>query len=217
VKRSSGLGSFLLVCAMTITVAAQTGSGSLKVTSYPSGASVSIDGVDTGKTTPMSLSLTVGEHAVVVSVPNAGWNPDTRAVTVVPGNNDLSVTLLPALTIGPRGPAGPGGPPGPPGPAGPPGLAASRPDPPCFDNANRYENCSNGTVTDTVTGWIWLQAANCLALLHYGEANRAAASLGDGQCGLTDHLPGRLAASDKGGVGGHRGARPSRRLQSHAH
>jgi hypothetical protein len=27
-----------------------------------------------------------------------------------------------------------------------------RPDPPCFDNTNRYVNCGNGTVTDTATG-----------------------------------------------------------------
>jgi hypothetical protein len=30
-----------------------------------------------------------------------------------------------------------------------------------LDNANRYVNCGNGTVTDTVTGLIWLQNANC--------------------------------------------------------
>jgi hypothetical protein len=33
-------------------------------------------------------------------------------------------------------------------------------DPPCFDNLNRYVDCGNGTVTgtvtDTVTGLIWL-------------------------------------------------------------
>jgi hypothetical protein len=79
--------------------------GSLKVTSFPSGANVSIDGTDTGKVTPMSISVAVGDHAVVVSIPNSGWNPDTRTVTVVSGNNDLSVTLLPILTQGPPGQA----------------------------------------------------------------------------------------------------------------
>ena len=49
----------LLVGSATITEA-QTGNGSLKVTSYPSGAEVSIDGRNTGKTTPMSESLSVG-------------------------------------------------------------------------------------------------------------------------------------------------------------
>jgi PEGA domain len=105
---------------------AQNGNGSLKVTSYPSGANVVIDGVPTGQVTPMSVSLSVGEHTVVVSVPSPGWNPDTRTVTVVSGNNDLSVTLLPALTVGPQGPAGPAGPSGAQGiqgPGGPQGPA----------------------------------------------------------------------------------------------
>lgn len=102
---------------------AQSGNGSLKVTSYPSGANVSIDGVDTGKTTPMSVSVAIGEHTVVVSVPSSGWNPDTRTVTIVAGNNDLSVTLLPALTVGPQGPPGPKGDPGPQGPPGPSGTS----------------------------------------------------------------------------------------------
>ncbi len=109
-------------CALASLAFGQTGNGSLKVTSYPSGAEVWIDGVNTGKTTPMSVSLSVGEHVVRVAVPNTGWNPDERTVTVVSGNNDLSVTLLPTLTIGPQGPPGPEGPAGPAGPTGPTGA-----------------------------------------------------------------------------------------------
>jgi hypothetical protein len=60
------------------------------------------------------------------------------------------------------------------------------PDGPCFDNTNRYANCGNGTVTDTVTGLIWLQRADCLANNDWTAANLAAASLKDGDCGLTD-------------------------------
>ena len=76
----------LVVLVLVVQVFAQSGNGSLKVTSYPSGAEVSIDGVDTGKTTPMSQSVSVGgQHTVVVKVPNSGWNPDTRTVTVVSG------------------------------------------------------------------------------------------------------------------------------------
>src|SRR5687767_2154842 len=75
-------------------------SGSLKITSFPSGAAVVIDGVNTGKLTPMSVSLPVGEHVVTVSIADSGWRPDTRTVTIAAGNNDLSVTLLPALTEG---------------------------------------------------------------------------------------------------------------------
>lgn len=60
------------------------------------------------------------------------------------------------------------------------------PDPPCFDNGNRYVNCGNGAVTDTHTGLIWLQDAGCLGSLTWAEANQAAAGLENGQCGLTD-------------------------------
>ena len=62
-----------------------------------------------------------------------------------------------------------------------------RPDEPCFDNTNRYVNCGNGTVTDTVTGLIWLQQADCLGTINWADANAAAAALADGACGLTDH------------------------------
>src|SRR5688500_2301805 len=123
-----------LLAAGALPAAAQ--SGALKITSFPSGAQVSIDGVPTGKLTPISVSLATGDHTVTVSLSDAGWRPDTRVVTVVAGNNDLSVTLLPALTVGPPGPkgdkgdrgdprepgpAGPQGDPGEPGPAGPQG------------------------------------------------------------------------------------------------
>jgi hypothetical protein len=59
-------------------------------------------------------------------------------------------------------------------------------DPPCFDNANRYVNCGNGTVTDTVTGLVWLLEANCFGARSYAAANRVAANLKAGRCGLTD-------------------------------
>lgn len=59
-------------------------------------------------------------------------------------------------------------------------------DPPCFDNANRYVDCGNGTVHDTVTNLIWLKNANCYGELDYAAANNAAAGLEDGECGLTD-------------------------------
>jgi hypothetical protein len=143
--------------AITAPLAAQSGSA-LKVTSFPSGAKVSIEGLDTGKVTPMSVSLSIGEHTVIVSVRNSGWNADSRTVTIVSGNNDLSVTLLPILT-----------------------RAAG----PCFDSTNRYVDCGNGTVTDTVTGLIWLKDAYCLGSWDWTTANQAAAGLKTGGCGGT--------------------------------
>jgi len=60
------------------------------------------------------------------------------------------------------------------------------PDPACADNTNRYVDCLNGTVTDTVTGLIWLKQADCLGAPDYAAATNAAASLQSGECGLTD-------------------------------
>jgi len=74
--------------------------GRLRVTSFPTTAHVSVDGADTGKVTPMSIRVSVGKHKVVVSMPNSGWNSDTRTVEVTEGNNDLSVTLLPNFAVG---------------------------------------------------------------------------------------------------------------------
>ncbi len=99
--------------------------GELKVTSFPSGAHVSIDGEDTSKVTPMRTDLLVGRHQVRVFVPDSGWNSDTSTVQIVSGTNDLDVTLLPILTVGPQGPVGLPGAPGPAGPRGPQGLTGN--------------------------------------------------------------------------------------------
>ena len=60
-------------------------------------------------------------------------------------------------------------------------------DPPCYDTENRFVDCGNGTVTDTVSGLIWLKDADCFGIMDWREANDAAAALADGQCGLTDN------------------------------
>ena len=112
------LGSVVLL--LSVAVLAQSG-GSLKVSSFPSGANVWVDGVDTSKVTPMTVGVMVGTHKVVIQIPNSGWATDIREVDVVSGNNDLSVTLLPLLTTGPQGPQGPKGDTGAGGPAGPQG------------------------------------------------------------------------------------------------
>lgn len=59
-------------------------------------------------------------------------------------------------------------------------------DGPCFDNANRFVDCNNGTVTDTQTGLIWLKNASCLGSADFASANNAASALQLGRCGLTD-------------------------------
>ncbi len=62
-----------------------------------------------------------------------------------------------------------------------------RADPPCFALYDRYADCGNGTVTDSVTGLIWLKQADCLPVDLWVVANTAAAGLKRGDCGLTDH------------------------------
>jgi hypothetical protein len=50
------------------------------------------------------------------------------------------------------------------------------------------------------SGLTWLKDAACLGLAHWAAANQAAATLGSGQCGLTDHSsPGdwRLPSRDE--------------------
>lgn len=57
----------------------------------------------------------------------------------------------------------------------------------CYDNSNRYVDCGNGTVTDTITGLIWLKDVNCFGLQDYATAQAMAASLKSGDCGLSDN------------------------------
>jgi hypothetical protein len=79
---------------------------------------------------------------------------------------------------------------------------AAKADGPCWDNTNRYVDCGNGTVHDTVTRLIWLKKATCYATLFtsYADASERAAGLKDGECGLTDNsTPGdwRLPTADE--------------------
>ena len=66
------------------------------------------------------------------------------------------------------------------------GGDGGRPALPCFDNNKKYVDCGNGTVTDTDTGLVWLRDAACLGSADWAAANRTAAALAHGQCGLTD-------------------------------
>lgn len=83
------------------------------------------------------------------------------------------------------------------------GVAAeTKADPPCYpaegdaDDEDRFVDCGNGTVLDTVTGLLWLKDANCLAGANgqgddgrrtWYQAVAFAAELSDGECGLSDH------------------------------
>ena len=174
-SKSAFLLAVLLLCSTA--VLAQSSNGALKVTSFPSGAQVIVDGVNTGKTTPMSISVSVGDHSVTVSIPNSGWNPDTRTVTVVSGNNDLSVTLLPVLTVGPQGPQGAEGPQGPQGPQGekgdpgPPGSGGTVDESILvqqdhfnegyLDAVEWIQSTNAGSCIQLATNYVFLLTTNC--------------------------------------------------------
>jgi hypothetical protein len=147
-----------LLALAAVPAAAQN--GSLKVSSFPSGAAVIVDGVSTGKITPMSVSLSVGDHSVTVTIPNSGWNPDTRVVPVASGNNDLSVTLLPKLTTGPQGPEGPKGDKGDPGATGATGAAGAAGPPATVRAASSNECATGGIVVTSGDGSVSLPVCN---------------------------------------------------------
>jgi hypothetical protein len=71
-----------------------------------------------------------------------------------------------------------------------PAASALSPSPkaagPCGDKSMRYADCGNGTVTDTVTGLIWLKDPNCLPSATWDDAKKAVAGLKDGACMLKD-------------------------------
>jgi len=82
--------------------------GTLRVTSFPSGAEVWIDGAATGKATPATFLINTGQHQVMVKAPGGGWAPAEQALTVTTGLNVVALTLIPELTQGPPGPPGAG-------------------------------------------------------------------------------------------------------------
>lgn len=103
------IGLFVLAATIVSLEATAAVQGTLRVTSFPPGAEVWIDGAFTGKTTPATLFVATGEHQVVVKAPGGGWQPAQQAIVVVRGINVVSLTLVPAGVQGPQGPPGPPG------------------------------------------------------------------------------------------------------------
>ena len=83
----SNLRAMLPIAAIfvlaTVGLTARLEAATLKVSSFPSGAQVLVDGVNTGKVTPMSIALSEGDHSVTAQIPGSGWSADTRTVTIV--------------------------------------------------------------------------------------------------------------------------------------
>lgn len=50
----------------------------------------------------------------------------------------------------------------------------------------RFKDNNNGTITDNLTGLVWLKNANCAGTMNWATARTWAAALVSGNCGLTD-------------------------------
>ena len=138
----------------------------------------------------VAIAMSGSAAAQTPSVIKACVKNDDGNIRYVPaGTCKANETLLTWNQAGPPGPAGPQGPTGERGPAGP---EAPRADGGCYSAVgDRYQDCGNGTVTDSVTGLVWLKQAKCVPPGTWEAAVEAAASMQDGQCGLTDRsLPG---------------------------
>jgi hypothetical protein len=110
-----------LALAALLLFGVQAHASTLAVQSFPSGAEVFIDGVDTGQNTPTgNITTSVGSHTILVQsmVANAEWGSSSESFTVVAGKNYTYLVLVPVLTTGPTGPQGATGPTGPQGPTG---------------------------------------------------------------------------------------------------
>jgi type VI secretion system VgrG family protein len=95
------LGRLLLALVLISLPSFATASiGLLKVTSFPSGAEILVDGSSTGRETPALLLVAEGAHKVTIRRSGGDWAPETRAITITRGRNDLDVTLVPVLTDG---------------------------------------------------------------------------------------------------------------------
>jgi hypothetical protein len=64
-------------------------------------------------------------------------------------------------------------------------TGAGKPEPNGPPNP-RFTDNGNGTVTDNLTGLIWLKNANCFGTKNWDDAMDKAAALHTGECGLTD-------------------------------
>ena len=65
-------------------------------------------------------------------------------------------------------------------------AAPPAPVAPIISAATRFTNNGNGTVTDSVTGLIWLKNANCFGVQTWINALSLVNGLTSGNCGLTD-------------------------------
>ncbi|MDQ3032389.1 MAG: PEGA domain-containing protein [Myxococcota bacterium] len=66
--------------------------GTLRIVCTPPGASIVIDGEDTGRTAPAELQVPPGEHTITLTL--EGHQPVTDTVTVAPGGiHELALTL----------------------------------------------------------------------------------------------------------------------------
>ncbi len=127
--------AFLVLILLASGARAQDDGHSVAIDSFPPGATVVLDGVNTNKVTPMELrGVAPGSHQVSVSAPGYSTTAQTvivldkNPVTGAPRDTHLNFVLLPPTVKGDPGPKGDPGAsvyvpiPGPPGQNGKDGL-----------------------------------------------------------------------------------------------
>ena len=157
-----------------------------------------------GLAAALGLTLIVGGLTAHAAIPDANgvihacFNKNKGTLRIIDFPTEQCVASEVAIAWNQAGPAsptgatgatgatGPTGATGATGATGPTGSPAPVADPACFSNTSRFTDCGNGTVTDGVTGLVWLKNANCTSA-NWKAANDFAAALVSGQCGLTDN------------------------------
>ncbi len=104
--RAGLAGAVGIAIAALAPVALEAANGSLKVTSFPSGAEVWVDGANTGKVTPMSVSLAEGDHQVPGADPELGLGAQHAHGDPRPGQQRPERHAAAAADDGPAGAAG---------------------------------------------------------------------------------------------------------------
>jgi hypothetical protein len=150
VKKTIAL--LILLCSFGLSAKAQN----LVLQSFPSGADVVIDNVDTHKLTPYNQGITAGNHIIAVIPPGTGWNSNSTQVTIPSGGMfNLTMVLIPTLTTGPQGQTGATGTTGATGPQGSTGPTGATGPAGSFFASTCRERRHRQSINELRSGQLW--------------------------------------------------------------